>query len=131
MQQIDFSPALKVFSRHKNVLAVWVFGSAQEGIIQERSDIDFGVLFVQKPLLDELADLRSDLQDALMFDEIDLVVLNDAHPFLQIEAMRGKRLHCKDEEKVAALVSLAAREYEDAMALLQRGLQFTNYSAQL
>lgn len=123
-RQIDFSSAVNVFHRYPNVLAVWVFGSAQEGILRMGGDIDFGIWFVRKPPLDEMADLRADLQDALCVDDIDLVVLNEAHPILRFEAVCGKRLFCRDEEETASFVSLTAREYEDAIALLQRGLSY-------
>lgn len=122
LQHIDFSPAAEVFARYPNVLAVWVFGSARQGSVPTGGDIDFGVLYAQKPSLDEMADLRADLQDALRFDDIDLVTLNDAHPILRFEAVSGTRLVCKDDEEMASFVSLTAREYEDVMAFLQRSL---------
>lgn len=71
-----------------------------------------------------MADLRADLQDALRFDDIDLVVLNDASPILRFQAVSGRRLLCLDEEQMASFVSLTAREYEDAMAFLQHGLSY-------
>jgi predicted nucleotidyltransferase len=55
-----------------------VFGSSQDGIVKEDSDIDFGILFRAKPSLDELADLRADLQEILNVEDIDIVILNDA-----------------------------------------------------
>jgi hypothetical protein len=73
-----------------------------------------------------MAGLRADMQDALRFDDIDLVVLNEAHPLLRFEAVSGKRLFCRDEAQTASFVSLTAREYEDAMAFLQSGLSYQN-----
>jgi predicted nucleotidyltransferase len=126
LRQVDFSAAGTVFSRSSNILTVWVFGSAREGMVRVGSDIDFGVLFAGKPSLDEMAGLRADMQDALRFDDIDLVVLNEAHPLLRFEAVSGKRLFCRDEAQTASFVSLTAREYEDAMAFLQSGLSYQN-----
>ncbi len=115
--------ALEVFHRQEDVLAVWIFGSAAEDRLRADSDVDFGVLFVEKPSFEAWADLRANLQEALKFEAIDLVILNDAHPILRFEAVRGKRLFCRDSEAVAAFVSLTAREYEDTMAFLERGRQ--------
>ena len=69
-----------------------------------------------KPSLDELTCLRSCLQQVLAFDEIDLVVLNDASPILRFEAASGRPVYVNDLERRDAFVSLTAREYEDEMA---------------
>jgi len=74
------------------------------------------VLFYKKPLLDELADLRICLQNALVFDDIDLVVLNDTSPTLRFEAVSGRPVYVTDMERRASFTSLTAREYEDEMA---------------
>jgi hypothetical protein len=117
--------ALKVFHRHDRVVAVWLFGSAAEERMRVGSDLDLAVLFQEKPPFEVWADLRADLQEALKFEDIDLVTLNEAHPILRFEAVRGKCLYCVDPEAVAAFVSLSAREYEDTMAFLERGRQMT------
>lgn len=104
------------------LLAVWVFGSAQGGIIRSGGDLDVGLLFEHKPDLDTLVELRARLQLALQFDEIDLVVLNDAAPILRFEAVSGRLVYCKDDGERVAFVSLTAREYESEMAFLQWGL---------
>ena len=106
------------------MVASWVFGSAQSGEIRPGSDLDVAVLFKARPDLDTLADLRADLQEALCFEEVDLVVLNGAHPILRFEAVSGRRIYCRNPERTAGFVSLTAREYEDAMALLARGLRY-------
>jgi hypothetical protein len=81
-----------------------------------------GVLFGVPPTLDELADLRADLQEAVQFDNIDLVVLNAAAPILRFEAVSGRLLFCRNASRRAAFVSLTAREYEESMAMVQRAL---------
>jgi len=99
-----------------NVVAAWIFGSAQGGTVRPGGDIDVGVLFNRKPLLDELADLRACLQNALLFDDIDLLALNDASPILRFEAVSGYPVYVTDTERRATFASLTAREYEDEMA---------------
>ena len=109
-----------------NVLAAWHFGSTAKANYRpgpaRTSDIDIGVLFVRRPSLDELTDLRAALQNALNYDDIDLVVLNGASPILRFEAVCGRAVYTADLAARAAFVSLTAREYEDEMAQYQRAL---------
>src|SRR3989442_13754187 len=102
MYNVNLDKAAPVLASMPNVLAAWVFGSAQEGRIRAGSDLDIGVLFAAPPSLDALADLRADLQEAWHFDNIDLVVLNNASPIFRFEAMRGRLLFCSDAGRRAA-----------------------------
>ena len=113
---IDWRVISQCMSLNRNVVAAWVFGSAQEGIVRVGGDIDIGVLFGRKPSLDELIDLRICLQNALAYDDIDLVVLNDTSPILRFEAVSGRLVYVIDRVRCATFVSLTAREYEDEMA---------------
>jgi predicted nucleotidyltransferase len=122
MCNVNLDKAARVLACMPKVLAAWVFGSAQEGRIHAGSDLDIGVLFVTTPALDELADLRADVQEAVQFDNIDLVVLNAASPILRFEAVSGRLLFCRDAARRVAFVSLTAREYEESMAMVQRAL---------
>ena len=108
------------WQKQQNVVAVYVFGSSEDGIVKEGSDIDFGVLFREKPMLDELADLRAGLQEILNIEDIDIVILNDVSVILQFEAVCGNCLYSADEVLRTAFVSLAAREYEDEMAMVKQ-----------
>lgn len=112
----------RVFSNHPQVVAAWVFGSAQDGYVRQGSDLDIGVLFAHLPTVDAWADLRADLQQAVGLEDIDLVVLNRANPVLRFEAVSGYAVYCRDAARRAEFVSLAAREYEDEMAWVQRAL---------
>jgi len=87
------APVLSKF----NVVGGWLFGSAASGEIANQSDIDIAVLFRAKPGLDELAECRAALQKAICFDDIELVVLNDASVILRFAALMGKRVLCADE----------------------------------
>ena len=102
------------------IVGAWLFGSAQDGEVRNGGDVDIGVLFDEKPDLDTLALCRVRLQKVLEFEEIDLTPLNDASPILRFEALCGKRIYCRDEERCAEFASLTAREYEDEMAMCGR-----------
>lgn len=122
MYRIDWEALEQALADRTNVIAAWVFGSGKEGQVGPQSDLDIGVFFAQQPSLDDLAHLRATLQQALQFDDIDLVTLNNASPITRFEAVSGRLVHCQNPEEMAGFVSLTAREYEDSMALLHRGL---------
>ena len=119
---IDWESISHCMSRDRNVVAAWIFGSAVGGNVRPGGDIDVGVFFGKNPLLDELADLRDCLQNALAYDDIDLVVLNEASPTLRFEAVSGRPVYVTDLEHRSAFVSLTAREYEDEMAQWRHAL---------
>ena len=122
-RQIDWESTLPIWQATPAVVAAWAFGSAQDGFARAGGDVDVGIL-VDRPLtFDEQLDLLGRLQAALQFEDVDLVILNDANPILRFEAVSGRLLFCRDKQRMAAFVSLTAREYEDEMAQWQRALR--------
>jgi predicted nucleotidyltransferase len=119
---IDWENAAHVWRETPEVIAAWAFGSAQNGSVGPGSDIDVAVWFESPPSLEAQIALLAQLQEALGFEEIDLVVLNDANPILRFEAISGRSLFCRDRARRAEFASLTAREYEDEMALWRRAL---------
>jgi len=124
--QTDREQSVVVFAAYHNIIAAWIFGSAQKGLLADGSDLDLAVLFETKPNLDELAALRADLQQALQIEAIDLVALNDASPVLRFEAISGLAIYVKDVGERAAFASLTAREYEDEVTFALRALAAGN-----
>ncbi len=125
----DWQNLEQLFVLHQNVIAAWVFGSAQAGNVRPGGDVDVAVLFEQRPSLDELTDLRAAIQDALDFDAIDLLILNGASPITHFEGISGRAIFCRDLGKRAEFVSLTAREYEDSMAFLAKGMAYRQSSS--
>jgi uncharacterized protein len=126
MSRVEWPRLEQVFAAVPNVIAAWVFGSAQSGHIRAGSDLDVGVLFGSTPSFDELLALTGNLQQALQFEEIDLVPLNEANPILRFEAISGRAIFCRDAGRRAEFASLTAREYEDEMAMLERWVRMGN-----
>ncbi len=122
-KSIEWNYSLPVWEASPNVIAAWAFGSAQDGMVRPGSDVDIGILAQTLPGLEEQLDLLIRLQDTLGFEDIDLVILNDANPILRFEAISGRLLFCRDVGRRVEFVSLSAREYEDAMAFWQRSLR--------
>jgi predicted nucleotidyltransferase len=123
MCKIELDAIAAALENETHVIAAWIFGSAQKGMIPPGSDLDIGVLFTEKPSLDVLTGLRASLQAETDFDEIDLVSLNEATVILRFEAISGQPVYCRDLDKRAEFASLTAREYESEMALLEWGLK--------
>ena len=124
MFKVDFQRIQSVLAKVPDLVAAWVFGSGQTGRVGPNSDLDIALFFGEKPSLNKLADLRAALQEALHFDDIDLVILNEASPITRFEAVSGRPVYTRDASARAGFVSLTAREYEDAIAFLQRGLHY-------
>ncbi len=118
----------RTLQENPNVMAAWVFGSAQDGHVRPSSDVDIALLFDIPPDLDELITLRMAVQDALHFDAIDIVTLHGASAITRFEVVSGRLLFCRDKQQMAAFVSLTAREYEDVMGMLQKALSYRTSS---
>ena len=124
MCAVDWRALEQVMEETPGVVAAWVFGSARDGHVRREGDLDIGVLFASRPSLGEQAGLRAKLQQVLEVDAIDLVVLNDSSPMLRFEALSGKLVFCRNADGRAAFASLTAREYEDEIAVLRRGMEY-------
>jgi predicted nucleotidyltransferase len=120
---IDWPRTLPIWQETPEVLAVWAFGSAQDGQVAPGSDVDVGVWFEIPPSFEQQLVLLARLQETLGLDEVDLVVLNDANPILRFEALSGRPLFNRDPIRCAGFASLTAREYEHAMAFWAQGLR--------
>ena len=122
MHSVDESRLAVVWPNHVQIVAAWVFGSAQQGAVPQGSDLDIAVLFIQRPTLEERLALLADLQRAAGLEEVDLLILNEASPIARMEALSGPLLFCRDDGARSIFASLAAREYESEMAFLAWGL---------
>ena len=122
-KKIEWDNTEAVWVARPEVIAAWVFGSAQGGRVQPGGDIDIGVLFESLPSLEVQFELLADLQQSLRVEDVDLIVLNEANPILRFEAISGRPLFCRDAGRRAEFVSLTAREYEDGMAFVQWALR--------
>lgn len=109
------------------LLFAYLFGSHGKGNAGPRSDVDIAAFFspkLSKVRRDALRlSLASDLMDGLGRNDLDLVVLNDATPFLAFQAIQpGVVLFSRDE--------LARTRYEArTMSLYFDRLHYFNKSA--
>jgi predicted nucleotidyltransferase len=98
METVGLTP---IFCRHP-LLFAYLFGSQAKGRASSRSDVDIAAYFSPKISADRRSALRmslaSDLMGALRRDDLDLVLLNEAPPFLAFQAIRpGKVIFSRNE----------------------------------
>jgi predicted nucleotidyltransferase len=106
------------------VTAAWLFGSESTGRAVAGSDVDVGILTAQPFDWEQLSALSGRLEDAAGGRAVDVVDVRAADPILAFEAVSGRLLFKHDPALVAEAVSLVAREYESAMELIKRGMQY-------
>lgn len=87
---VNSNEKLKVFlGKDQNVVFALIFGSYAEGRQKKASDIDIGIYFVQPPEGIKLLTLINVLSE-LAGREVDVVVLNNAPPFLRHQIMKNR-----------------------------------------
>lgn len=76
-------------SKDEEIIAIYAFGSLASGILKPLSDLDFGILLTHhmnaKERFDKSIELIGKPNQALSTDEVDLIILNDAHCVSHIE----------------------------------------------
>jgi predicted nucleotidyltransferase len=118
MPQANLEQLGDYLASRPDVICAVVFGSAQNGIVQNGSDLDLGIYFTAKPEGEGYVDFLVEAAEACEFDVIDLVDLQSADPILAFEAISGRFICKTDPEKTAELASRISREYEDTMLRL-------------
>lgn len=110
VEVVDRRPTLERICRVFNVAILYAFGSrakevqdwiegAQIDFAPGPSDADFGAKAMPgiKWSFKEKVRLAIELEDLLGCNRVDLVVLDEADPFLAEEVIRGERLYAEDE----------------------------------
>jgi predicted nucleotidyltransferase len=120
VRKLDLAELGRFLSTRREVVFAVAFGSAQDGHVRPGSDLDLGIYFDPRPSPEALAALLVAVADLLAFDDIDCTDLAAADPILAFEAISGRFLCRNSPERTAEVCSLICREYEDAMALLNR-----------
>jgi hypothetical protein len=125
MKEFSVIALQTALQRHDKIDFAMLFGSSKDGfLIKDDADIDIAVYLSVKPSADLLAEIVGLCQDVIQYDNIDLVVLNDADPILCFEALSGGMLVCNNEEAYLAFFSLTCRQYEDEMLRIERSRSY-------
>jgi predicted nucleotidyltransferase len=117
----------KIFSKYPAITSAYLFGSRARGDFSPISDYDFAVQLDEKINKREYADFKlnliGDLCDALMTDDVDVVILNEAPILLKHRVLNDRRvLFCRSHlkrirnEAKILIEYLDEKDYERAFA---------------
>lgn len=105
----------KFFSKKREVVAVYLFGSVVKKSKKNPEDIDIAALYLDKKAPDfrEQLDIKENLV-ALLKKEVDLVILNRANPILTHQILRdGKQLLNNNPSLVNHFFVRSLNAYDD------------------
>jgi len=115
---IDPHSLAPVFGRYP-IIAAYLFGSQAAGRRTALSDVDVAVLLDAGTVAPGRVQARliSDLMLVLKRSDVDVVVLNDAHPLLKQRAISGLLLYSRDEKTRVRFEVATLREYVETRPL--------------
>lgn len=123
---VGFSPedlAERIRAECPFVRFALLLGSAMDGTVPPRSDLDLAVYLVEVSL-DNVTATTECAERVVPGVRIDLGILNRAEPVYRFEAISGRLLFTRDREAWHRFFSLACREYESQMASYERQLRY-------
>ncbi len=122
---VDFDGIKSLLDReYPQIVFALVMGSASQGTIARHSDLDLAVYLDKKvewKLLSSVMDSVGDLHQGV---RCDLGVLNNAEPIYRYEALKGRLLFTRDQERWLTFYSVTCREYETQIFHYQKQLQY-------
>jgi predicted nucleotidyltransferase len=116
-----------------SVLFAYIFGSAQNGIIQDNADIDIAVYLSDKNTKETVLLKVTEIVDQMTGGiSADIVFLNDTGPVLSFEVLRSRQLFVREKamDEFAGFYSLTCREYESESFWMKKQLEYRNYEVQ-
>lgn len=111
----------------------YLFGSAQNGIVNYGSDIDIGIYLYDLSFKEKaLIDINKLLESLNVNAECDIVFVNGSNPILGFEVISGTRLFVRNDalNLYAGYYSLTCREYESDSYWMKKQLEYRNYEVQ-
>ena len=104
-----------------------LMGSAREGIIKPHSDIDLAVYTHSRPNVQFYVEVEKIVCRHVGPEvRIDIGILNHAEPVYRYEALKGRLLFYRDEERWLHFYSVTCREYEYQMFDYARQKRYRN-----
>ncbi len=100
------------------VFAILLGSAAATGVVRAHGDLDLA--FFLKPPATPAFDFQTRVEQAVEPQtkgriRVDVGLLNRADPVYRFEALKGKRLFCRDDETYMDFFSIASRDYETQM----------------
>ena len=130
--KIDIDRIIKeLFDNIPEAEFAYIFGSAQDGNVGNKADIDIAFYFSENVEISDKLILKIIKYFEKIHPELtlDICDLNTASLILRFEALNGRRLFVRDNyiNKYADFFSLTAREYEDEVYRRKLQLKYRGY----
>ena len=111
---------LALWGSHPEIVAVWLFGSVAAGRANHLSDVDLAVLYRASPELLEHGRLCARAMSALGRNDVDVVDLRTATPFLQHRVLtRARLIYERDAVARVCFGAQALSRYFDLLPFLR------------
>jgi predicted nucleotidyltransferase len=101
-----------------------LLGSAAGGTVAESSDLDLAFYLNGRPSIEFYRRVSEAVRELLPGVTCDTGVLNFAEPVYRFEALKGRLLFTRDEERYVEFFSRTCREYESQMFDYERQLRY-------
>lgn len=113
----EYLPQLtEIMNRDTDVVAFYLFGSYAEGKQTPVSDVDIAVLLDMdlpaERYFEKKLDLLSRVTSSLRTDEVDLIILNQAPPFLSYRILSKGRLLFERRDRKGQRVDFQVRTFD-------------------
>lgn len=112
--------------QREEIILAYLFGSLAKGTSYPHSDVDIAILLDSTPDVSAKypygyrSEVITDLMKGLHTNSVDLVVLNDASPFLRFQVIRyGRLIFSRSEVKRVAFQVRTLTRYNDVKKLLE------------
>jgi predicted nucleotidyltransferase len=125
--------ANKLMAQFPQISFAYLFGSASGRDITHASDIDIAIyLNPAKPTSELIAGIIGTVEEQFPGYRCDLIILNTAGALIAMEALKGKIIFIKKEDRDihADYFSLNCRLFEYENAWIKKQLQYRGYEVQ-
>ncbi|MDR2651963.1 MAG: nucleotidyltransferase domain-containing protein [Prevotellaceae bacterium] len=134
MKTIDIQQIAEVIRENfPDIAFAYLFGSSQDGTVNDRSDIDIAIYYKGDDIFIRFR-VEEQLEKILGYEiPIDIVELQKTENFiLAFEALRGKMLFVRDEymEDYLDFYTLTCRKHEDEIYWMKKRLEYRGYEVQ-
>ena len=134
MKTIDIQQLAQVIRENfPDIVFAYLFGSSQNGIVKEGSDIDIAIyykgndLFIRFRVEEQVEKI---IGGGITVDIVELQKTNNS--ILAFEALRGKQLFVRNEyvDEYVDFYVFTCRQYEDDMYWMKKQLEYRGYEVQ-
>lgn len=129
---VHFDPeVLAVALREKLPEADFCFlmGSSADGVVNAFSDLDLAFYLNAKPSYSFYGKVMDVVRGVVPEVRCDIGILNAAEPVYRFEALKGRLLFARDQERYSTFFSRTCREYESQMFDYERQRRYRKQAA--